>query len=83
MTCRCGGRSSASCSANFIEAKGEMTERIPNQSLEPCFDCGVESGGYHHMGCNTERCPICGFQMTSCYCWSSYLAIEVKRSSPE
>ena len=33
-----------------------------------CGDCGVEPGGYHHLGCDLARCPRCGRQLITCGC---------------
>jgi hypothetical protein len=34
----------------------------------PCGDCGVHAGGFHHLGCDLEQCPLCGRQLISCGC---------------
>jgi hypothetical protein len=30
--------------------------------ISSCGDCACGVGQYHHVGCDTERCPICGGQ---------------------
>jgi hypothetical protein len=33
-----------------------------------CGDCGVEPGGFHHLGCDLQRCPRCQRQLLTCGC---------------
>lgn len=33
-----------------------------------CGDCGAKARGFHHLGCDLERCPRCGWQLLSCGC---------------
>lgn len=32
-----------------------------------CHDCGVSEGEVHELGCDMERCPICGVQLIGDY----------------
>lgn len=31
-----------------------------------CHDCNAPKGGFHHAGCDVERCPKCGLQAIGC-----------------
>lgn len=33
-----------------------------------CGDCGATPGGFHHLGCDMQRCPRCRRQLISCGC---------------
>ncbi len=33
-----------------------------------CHDCFCTPGGFHHHGCDVERCPRCAGQAISCEC---------------
>ncbi len=65
----------ATCTiAKFAFPDGSIFPRIPFGSENPpwqgerCHDCGVERGGYHHPGCDVERCPACLQQAIACAC---------------
>jgi hypothetical protein len=37
-------------------------------SVTHCHDCLTPKGGFHHPGCDMERCPKCGGQLIGCGC---------------
>jgi hypothetical protein len=45
---------------------GEESEDWGAQRGELCHDCGARSGQYHALGCDIERCPLCGEQALCC-----------------
>lgn len=45
-----------------------------------CHDCGVKVGGYHHPGCDMERCPRCKGQLIGCRCGMDERWLKTLRS---
>ena len=43
-----------------------MTEPEYDWLLQICHDCGAKVGELHQLGCDMERCPVCGCQLISC-----------------
>lgn len=67
---------------------GNLTVDFPDgESLAPstwhhdepngrCHDCGIKHGGFHHPGCDAERCPRCEGQLISCGCLDQVMLSE-------
>jgi putative GTP pyrophosphokinase len=55
---------------------GKVYQRVPYGSepedwgahQAPCHDCAAVKGQLHAVGCDVERCPVCGGQVISCDC---------------
>ena len=63
-----------SCSEGVLHQDGEPVAMVrwgsePDWSAtDRCGDCGVMPGGFHHLGCDVQRCAVCSWQMISCGC---------------
>jgi len=62
--------SAVSCNGASIEfPDGTKLPPIPyTDPARRCHDCKVKAEGYHHPGCDMERCPKCGGQLIGCGC---------------
>jgi hypothetical protein len=47
---------------------GEEQEDWGASSGRPCHDCAALKGEFHVLGCDVERCPVCGAQAITCDC---------------
>jgi hypothetical protein len=59
-----------SCSGN-TEVKFSGESHLPSVLYVDnirCHDCNVAPNGFHHPGCDMERCPKCSGQLISCGC---------------
>jgi hypothetical protein len=64
-------RRGVGCTLAKLELRdGETVARDVYDESRPCHDCGVERGQLHHLGCDWEKCPRCGWQLITCGCWS-------------
>jgi hypothetical protein len=66
----------ATCTVRRLHVEGAVVRLAPHRpprrrgvtSGERCGDCGVRPGGFHHPGCDLQRCPLCHDQLLSCAC---------------
>jgi len=55
-----------SCTVEALHLDG-VRKRL-GRAHRPCGDCGVRAGGFHHLGCDLQRCPACRGQLLTCGC---------------
>jgi len=66
-----------SCLAVAVVTSDEAEhEPIAHVGPGKCHDCCTPAGGFHHPGCDMERCPKCGGQLITCGCLLERLSEE-------
>jgi hypothetical protein len=66
---------------HFRLSNGRVVRRFKVDTEDyPCHDCGAAFGTYHHDGCDTERCPVCGGQALGCDCLEGSELLRVRGS---
>lgn len=60
--------SGVSCDRVMFDFGGHPVSPVAHDGDAACPDCRTPVGGYHHPGCDRERCPRCGCQAISCDC---------------
>lgn len=70
-----------SCAKVPVEIHGTDYDPIPYGEdwngydlPDHCHDCNTPKGGFHHPGCDMERCPVCHGQLISCGCLDPVVA---------
>lgn len=88
--CRMCGREKSrvdSCIETVIVIDGVRHPPVPHRRsrstpFDPpparCTQCNAAPGGFHHVGCMMELCPICGIKWVFCRCqgWKERLDPE-------
>ena len=60
-----------SCKVTHYASKDKGSkgvERLPSELDYNCGDCNCAPNTLHHIGCDMERCPLCGGQALGCEC---------------
>lgn len=69
--------SRVSCSVETNQFRDGVERQRVRNGRRVCDDCGARSGGFHHPGCDLERCPMCRGQALSCECSMAALQDEL------
>lgn len=71
--------------ADFLRVRyGAEEDETGAKKAQNCKACGARAGQFHAIGCEAERCPLCGQQAMSCrHGWYAAPREESSSSSDE
>ena len=84
-------RTASSCTVSALHVRGVAFDLFPfgqdgaahRAGRSRCGDCGVQPGGWHHLGCDMMRCPRCRGQLLGCGCPFDEFAAEADQDDDE
>jgi len=84
--CEMTDPATVTCAGNTVVEYPDGTELPPVPypvEGRRCHDCNVEGGGFHHPGCDAERCPKCGGQLIGCGCLNKKVYVVIAETAPK
>jgi hypothetical protein len=67
----CHGSAVSANGVEYLPVKYGQEQKWEALHIAPasrCGDCNISLGGFHHINCDQEECPVCHQQLIGCGC---------------